>query len=52
MMCMKFAINIRIANASGRHPISRQGLIVCINKLRDLKLVCITVLQLWTGFEV
>lgn len=47
MVCMKVAINIRIANASDRHHISRQGLIVCVNKLRDLKLVCVT--QCWSS---
>lgn len=44
----ELAINIRIADTSGRHPISRQGLIVCMNKLRDLKLIhCVT--QCWSS---
>lgn len=42
MKHMKLAIDIRVANASGRHYISSsEDLIVCINRLKDLKLPCI-----------
>lgn len=36
MKRMKLAIDIRVANASGRHCISSgEDLIVCVNRLKD-----------------